>query len=523
MTSSRRIARSAGVLASAIGLSRLLGFVRDILMARLFGTTLQAQAFVVAFRLPNLMRDLVAEGAVTSAFVPVLSWYRAKGDVRAFWALSQALAVRLLLLLVALGLLGAWAAPWIVRLIAPGFASDPDKLALTIRLTRMLFPFITLVGLWAYFMGLLNSLRHFAVPALGPAILNLAMIAACVWWVPRTSPGVVALAIAVMIGGAVQLAIQIPVAVRMGFRWRWHWTHPGSQEIVRLLGPRMLGSAVYQLNVLIDTALASLSIIVGDGAVAALYFANRLVQLPLALFGTASAQASLPALSEQAAHEDLAGFRQTLTSVLRMVGFVVLPSAAALVVLARPIVEGLFERGAFDHSATVMTSQALRCYALGLLAYAVSKVVSGAFYALHDTRTPVRLAAEALVVSVALSVALMWPLRIAGLALAAAVANTFNALRLLQRIERRLGDSLVRPVLGSWARTAAASALMGIACWFIWSVGCSRLPAWLGLAVVVAAGVGCYAMACWVCRVPELATVVRWVSRWPFLQLFASD
>lgn len=523
MSSSTRIARSAGVLASATALSRLLGFVRDILMAGLFGTTAQAQAFVVAFRLPNLMRDLVAEGAVTSAFVPVLSWYRAKGDARSFWALSQTLAVRLLVLLVVLGAAGAWAAPLVVRLIAPGFVGDPEKFELTVRLTRILFPFITLVGLWAYFMGLLNSLRHFAVPALGPAILNAAMIAACLWWVPRASPGVVALALAAMIGGIIQLAIQIPVAARMGFRWRWHWAHPGAQEIMRLLGPRMIGSAVYQLNVLIDTALASLSVVVGDGAVAALYFANRLVQLPLALFGTASAQASLPTLSEQAAHEDLEGFRRTLTSVLRMVGFVILPSMAALIVLALPIVEGLFERGAFDHRATIMTSQALLCYSLGLLAYAVSKVVSGAFYAMRDTRTPVRLAAESLIVSVALSVALMWPLRIAGLALAAALANTFNALRLMRRMEQRLGGALLGPVFRSWARMAAAAALMGAACWLLWSLGCAQLPAWLGLGCVIAAGVALYAVACRVCRVQELATVLQWMSRWPFLQLFAGD
>jgi len=519
----RRIARSTGLLAMATGLSRVLGFVRDILIARLFGTTAPAQAFVVAFRLPNLLRDLVAEGAVTSAFVPVLSWYKAKGKMEEFWHLSQALLSQLIVLLCALGLIGVVAAPFIVRLIAPGFAADPEKLALTVLLTRLLFPFITLVGLWAYFMGLLNTLGHFTLPGLGPAILNLAMIVACIWFVPRVHPGVVALAVGVIIGGVIQLIIQVPVALRYGFRWGWRWTHPGSDEILRLLGPRMLGSAVYQANVLIDTMLASLSAVVGEGAVVAVYFANRLVQLPLALFGTASAQASLPALAEQAAHHDMEGFRSTLLSVVRMVGFVILPSAIGLMVLAFPIVGGLFERGAFDHRSTVMTSQAVIFYSLGLLAYAVSKVMTGAFYALRDTWTSVRLAMEAVAVSVLLSLALMWPLKISGLALAAAIANSLNAYRLTRRMERRLGAPLLRPASGPLARMLLASLVMGLGCWFVWHVFASHVRAWVGLVIVILDGVALYVCACRLLRVQELSTAARWLSKVPLLQRFIGD
>lgn len=513
MSSSAQIARSTGVLAAATGVSRVLGFVRDILMAGLFGTTPQAQAFVVAFRLPNLLRDLVGEGAVTSAFVPVLTWYRAKGDLQGFWRLSQALAVRLLVLLSAIGLAGTLAAPWIVRLIAPGFVHDPEKFALTVWLTRILFPFITLVGLWAYFMGLLNSLRHFGMPALGPATLNLAMIAACLWFVPRTSPGVLALAIGVMAGGVVQLLIQIPVAVRLGFRWQWRWKHPASQEIMRLLGPRMLGSGVYQANVLIDTALASLSAIVGDGAVAALYFANRLVQLPLALFGTASAQASLPSMAEQAAAKDMPAFSSTLHKVLRMVGFVVIPSSVGLVVLAQPIVSGLFQRGAFDARAAAMTSQALACYALGLLAYSMNKVLTSAFYALHDTWTPVKLAAETLAISLLLSLALMWPLQVSGLALAAAISNSVNAWRLTQRLERRLGRPLIRPLLRPLGRMLAASLLMGAACWGLLRLGVETLQPAIGLPLVVGGGLLCYAAACRALHIQEFTSARTWLAK----------
>lgn len=507
-----RIARSSGILALAIGVSRLLGFVRDILLAQLFGTTGQVQAFVVAYRLPNVLRDLVAEGAVTSAFVPVLSWYRAKRAPEEFWKLSQALLARIAVLVLGLAAIGCIGAPWVVRVVAPGFVADPDKFDLTVRLTRIVFPFIALVGLWAFFMGLLNSLKHFAVPGLGPAILNVAMIAACLWAAPRMTTGVVALAWAVMIGGVIQLAVQLPVAWRLGFRFRWRWRHPGTTEVMQLLGPRMVGSAAYQGSVVIDTMLASLAGIVGDGAVAALYYANRLVQLPLALFGTTFAQASLPTLSEQAAHGSLAEFHATLQKVLRMVAFVVIPSAVGLIVLAQPIVGGLFERGLFGRDDTVMTSRALACYAIGLLAFAVSKVMSGAFYALRDTKTPVRLAVESLVLNIALSLLLMWPLKVSGLALAAALSNSVNAYRLTRGMEQRLGHALLGPIAPALARMAAASLFMGAGCWAAWTIA-SGAHAWLRLALAIAVGGAAYASLTMAWRIEESSRITQWVRQ----------
>ncbi len=485
--------------------------IRDQLFAGLFGTSFASEAFVVAFRLPNMLRDLVAEGAVTSAIVPVLSRYKAKGDQEEFWRVSQALLARLTVFLFALGALGVVFAPQIVRLTAPGFAQDPEKLALTIRLTRILFPFITLVGLWAYFMGVLNSLGSFAIPSLGSAVLNVAMIASLLWWAPNSTDGVVVQAFSVIAGGFIQLIMQFPVAARLGFRWRFRWSHPATQEALRLLGPRLVGSGVYQLNVLVDTALASMSAVVGVGAVAALYYAGRLVQLPMALFGTASAQASLPALSEQAAHEDWQAFRNTLLAVIRMVGFVILPSAVGLMVLGLPIVTVLFERGAFDSASTLMTAQALVCYAVGLWAYATSKVLTGAFYALHDTRTPVVLAAEAVGINLVLSLALMGPLKIAGLALAASLSNLLNAHRLLRGMERRLGQPLIRPLYAALLRIGLASALMGAACWSVY--GIFRVSAYsiIGLIGAIVLGLGVYAFMACLLRIPELSTFKRWI------------
>ncbi len=520
-TVTSRIARSTGVLVMATALSRILGFVLSVVMARLFGTRTEAQAFVVAFRLPNLFRDLVAEGAMASAVVPVLSRYRSRGDDQDFWQLSQTVFTHLVLLLVLLGAAGVVAAPLIVHLVAPGFAVDSEKYALTVQLTRVLFPFLTLVGLWAYFMGLLNTLHHFALPALGPAIQNVAMLAACAWGVPQMSPGILALAIGVLVGGLIQAVLPIPEAVRRGFRWRWRWTHPGSWEIARLLGPRLVGSAVYQANVLIDTTLASFSTVVGEGAVAAIFFANRFVQLPLALFGTAAAQASLPSLAEHA--EDRQVFSGILLSVLRMVGFIILPSAVGLAVLAYPIVHGLIEGGAFDASATRMTSQALTFYALGLWAFATNKVLTGAFYALRDTKTPVWLAAETVAVNLLLCLWLMRPLQVGGLALAAALSNTANAFRLLRRMERRLERPLMQPLAGPWLRMTVAALLMGAGCWLLWTLsGWERHP-WIGLPLVIAAGAAVYAVVCRCLNVEELRVVWRWLRTLPGIQLFAGE
>ena len=263
--------------------------------------------------------------------------------------------------------------------------------------------------------------------------------------------------------------------------------------------------------------------IVGQGAVAALYYANRLVQLPLAVFGTASAQASLPALSEQAAHGDFQAFHATLISVIRMVGFVVIPSAVGLMVLAFPIIGGLFERGAFDHQATVMTARALICYAPGLLAFSLSKSLTGAFYALRETRAPVRLAIHAMVLNAALSVGLMWPLGIMGLALAASITNTVNGYRLLHAMEARLDRPILQPIGASLTRMVGASSLMGAGCWIIWHQASAILAPWLSLLVVIPCGGILYLAACKITGVQELASVFRWIKRPPTPQFSGGD
>jgi putative peptidoglycan lipid II flippase len=506
-------AGSAGVIAAATAASRILGFVRDFLIARVFGTGLQTEAFVVAFRLPNLLRDLVGEGAMSTAIVPMLSAARATRSSEDFWRLAQALAVRVTVVVAVAGLVGSLTAPWFVRLIAPGFTADPERFALTVRLTRFLFPFITLVGIWAFFCALLNSVRRFAAPALGPAVLNLAMIAALAWLVPRLEPPVFGLAWGVMLGGLLQVAIQLPTAWRVGFRPQWRWRHEGATAAMRLMGPRVLGSAVHQLGVLFMTMIASMNQLVGVGAVAALYFANRLIQLPLALFATASAQASLPVLSEQAAANDRRTFHRTTLTVLRMVGFESVPAAVGLWVLAEPIVRVCFQRGAFDASSTLMTASALRFFSLGLIGYAAGRVSSGAFYAMQDTWTPVRLAAEALAVNVVLALVLLGPMKVGGLALATSLASCLNAWRLTRTLEARLGQPLLSAAGTEMMKISAASILMGGVCAFAWGPLEQMLPDVAALGAVILLGLIVYAMICAWLRVEELGKAVRWATR----------
>ncbi|MCX5666203.1 MAG: murein biosynthesis integral membrane protein MurJ, partial [Candidatus Omnitrophica bacterium] len=283
----KHLIRSTGVIGLATAISRILGFARDIVIANFFGTGLAAQAFFVAFRIPNSLRDLVGEGATNAAIVPVLTGYKAKGENKEFLRISKVLFNISFASLSVLTLIGIIISPLIVRLIAPGFIREPSTLALTIQLNRTIFPYLILIGLTAYTMGVLNTERHFAGPAFGPCFLNIALILASLWLCPKI--GVMGLVIGVLVGGVLQLALNMVIMYRKGITidFREGFKHPAVKKIGLLLVPRAFGSAIYQVNIFVDTMLASLSWIVGSGGVAALYYANRLIQFPLAIFGLA--------------------------------------------------------------------------------------------------------------------------------------------------------------------------------------------------------------------------------------------
>ena len=512
----RSLIRSAGIMGLATGLSRVLGFIRDWLIALTYGTSFTAQAFVVAFRIPNLFRDLVAEGAANAAFVPVFSRVRAREGEGSWRALAHAVWGRLVIGFALLCVLGVLAAPWLVRAIAPGFRSDPQLTRLTVDLTRILFPFIGVVGAAGFFMGLLNSIHQFALPSLGPVFFNMGMIAGILLW----SEGARGLAWGAIAGGILQVLIQVPSVRRAGVdltvRIR---SHAGVRQISRMMTPRIAGGAVHQVSVLVDTVFASFAHLVGAGGVAALYFANRFLQMPLAIFGISMAQAALPTLSAQVEAEDLPAARRTLALALRASVMVALPATVGLIALGRPIIQVLLEHGEFSAQATHMTTRALQWYALGLCSFCVVKVLANALYAFHDTWTPVRSAAAALAVNVILNALLIRPMGLSGLALATSAAATQNALDLYAAVRRRLGPAPAG-FGGTVARMLAASLAMGLAARWIWAMGAARATAsgaaaaagWL--LFTIAAAVTVLAGAALLLRIEEARRALEWVLAW---------
>ncbi|MBI3312040.1 MAG: murein biosynthesis integral membrane protein MurJ [Candidatus Omnitrophica bacterium] len=483
--------RSAGVMGLLTAASRVLGFARDSILAAVYGTSATAQAFVVAFRIPNLLRDIAGEGAANSAFVPVFSRTRAAEGEASWVALAQAIWSQLLIGFAAICVLGVLAAPALVMLVAPGFRSDPALMELTVRLTRILFSFIGLIGIATFFMGLLNSVHQFVLPSLGPVLLNVCMIAGLFLW----RQDALGLAWGILAGGVGQILIQLPALRRAGIRLRFTFQyHPGVAQIRRLLVPRVIGTGVYQLSVLVDTVFASFPALVGAGGIAALYFANRFLQLPMALFCISMAQAALPTMSQQAAAGDLPAIRRTCALALRSSLLIAIPSSFGLVFLGFPIIQTLLERSAFTAESTVTTVWTLQWYALGLASMCAVKVLANALYAFHDTWTPLRSAGMALVTNALLNILLVWPMKLAGLALATSLSSTFNSLHLYAAVKKRIGPFDDR--LGGWMlKVTAASLGMGAVAWGIWTAGQRLLglgPPWISfvlLAMAIGGGV----------------------------------
>jgi len=456
-----RITRTAGIVGTATLLSRIFGFLRDVVIAWFFGAGLAADAFFVAFRIPNLLRRLFAEGSLTVSFVPIFSEYLTRNGKEEAFRLARSASLVLSLSLTIVTLLGILFAPTIVRLIAPGFSETSEKIALTVTLTRIMFPYIFFIAMVALFMGILNAMGHFAAPALAPVLLNLAMIVSIFFISPFTEPPVIGLAIGVIIGGCLQLALQLPFLWQKGFHLRgsYHLFHPAIKRIAALMGPSVFGAAVYQVNIFIGTLLASL---LPEGSVSYLYYADRLVQFPLGVFAIALATAVLPVLSREAALNDIEGLKKTSSFALRLVFFISIPATVGLIVLKDHIVRLLFERGAFDPLATQMTSEALLYYALGLWAFSAVRIVVSIFYSLQDAKTPVKVAIVSLFVNIILSILLMGPMRHAGLALATSLASMVNLVLMLVLLKKRLGHIGFRSIFYSVLKSTTSSIIMGL-------------------------------------------------------------
>ncbi|MBN1850888.1 MAG: murein biosynthesis integral membrane protein MurJ [Deltaproteobacteria bacterium] len=462
------VSKAAGIVGFFTLLSRILGLVRDMIVANFFGAGMAADAFYVAFRIPNLLRRLFAEGSLTIAFIPIFTEYLRKKNQKDAFELVRVVLTVLSLILAVVTILGILFAPWIVRIQAWGFGGFGVKYELTVVLTRITFPYIFLVSIVALFMGVLNSLKHFAAPAAAPIFLNVGIIGATLWISPHLSQPIIGTAVGILIGGCLQVFLQIPWLLKQGISLfpRWIPNHPAVKRIGLFMLPSVFGSAVYQFNQFIGTLLASFLV---EGSVSWLYYADRVVQFPLGVFALAVSTAALPSLSRQAVEKDLNGFMETINHSLRITFFITIPAMVGLIVLRTPLVQLFFERGAFDSNAAEMTAYALMFYSTGLWAVSGMRILVSAFYAMQDTKTPVKIAFVCLIVNILLSIMLMVPMEHAGLALALSLSSFFQLILLVFFLRLRIEQWHPQQLMGPVLKYVMASIGMGITVYFLYA------------------------------------------------------
>jgi len=489
----RSVARSAGIVSIAVMFSRVLGLAREVIFAKYFGAGFLYDAFLVGFRIPNILRDLFAEGALSAAFVKVFTDYQLKKSEAEAWQLASLIFNALAIVLSAITVIGILTAPYLVPLLARGFS--PEKAALAVTLTQIMFPFILLVALAAVAMGVLNTKGRFGVPASASTAFNIAAIvfglgfafylSGGVWetssdknLVPSAAGqwAIIGMAIGTLIGGAFQLFIQIPSLLSVGFRFSpiVSFTDEGVRRVMRLMGPAIIGTSAVQVKVLVDTFVVS-SI---DGGQSWLSYAFRLMQFPIGLFGVAIGTAAIPTLSRLASENNFTKFRSTLSDALKLVFLLTIPAACGLVVLGEPIIRLLYERGEFHAADTNMTAWALAAYSIGLTGYAAIKIVSPSFYALDDAKTPMYVSIASILVHVVVSFSMMRLLSTVGVtserpngfghvgvALATSTVALVNFFALTFLMRRRISGLNGREIFAAFIKIVIAAAAMALVCY----------------------------------------------------------
>ena len=495
------------VVGSMTLLSRVFGLLRDITLATLFGATGSTDAFLVAFKIPNFMRRLFAEGAFSQAFVPVFSEYKEKRPEQLQDLLNH-VAGSLGSILLLITIAGSLAAPLLVTVFAPGFIDEPARFDLTADMLRITFPYLFFIALVAFAGGILNSFNQFAVPAFTPILLNLCLISAAYWLSPYFEQPLMALAWGVFAAGLVQLLFQFPALRKLGMipRPKLNRNHAGVRKILKLMLPAIVGSSVAQINLLLDTVIASFLV---AGSVSWLYYSDRLLEFPLGVLGIAVATVILPALSKHHAQESTQDFNDTLNWATRLVCIISIPAATGLFVLAGPVLASLFQYGEFDQTDTYMASLSLMAYIAGLPAFILIKVLAPGFYARQDTRTPVRIGIIAMVANMAMNIVFvvtMMRLEMeaahVGLALATTLSAYLNATLLYRGLRR---DDTFHPASGwlkLWAQIALASSSMVVVLlsinpdmtfWYDWSI----LQRGMNLLLVISAAAASYFAVLW--------------------------
>lgn len=485
------------VLATVSGMtfiSRVLGFVRDAIIARVFGAGLMTDAFFVAFKIPNLLRRLFAEGAFSQAFVPILAEYKNRRGPEDTRLLVDHVSGVLALALFVVSALGVLAAPVIIYVTAPGFAATPEKYALAVQLLRITFPYILFISLTAFAGAILNTYSRFSVPAFTPVLLNVSFIVFALWAAPHFDPPVLALAWAVFAGGVLQLAFQLPFLARMKLlpRFRPDFADPGVRRVLRQMGPAVFGVSIGQISLVINNVFASFLV---TGSVSWLYYADRLMEFPTGMLGVALGTILLPSLAKHYASSSTDAYSRLLDWGLRITLMLAVPAALALALLAVPLVTTLFQYGAFSAADTLATRNAVIAYSVGLVGLILVKVLAPGFYARQDIRTPVKIAIATLLMTQAFNAVLIWPLRHAGLALSISLGACMNA-GLLFMLLRRRGIYQPQPGWGVFVlKLGLAVSVMGAAIWFAsgdtsdWLVaGAVDRVVWLTAIVVLGAG-----------------------------------
>jgi len=508
---SKSVVGAAGSVSIATMISRVLGVAREMVMARYFGAGFFTDAFNIAYRIPNLLRDLFAEGALSSAFVPTFIRYLTQRSQDEAWLLANRVINALVVILGVLTLVIFLGAKWFVYLLAAGYADIPGKFELTMQMTRIMSPFLFWVALAAVVMGILNACGSFFIPAIAPAAFNVCCILAGVFLSPLMPyvglEPIVSMAIGATLGGASQLFVQVPAAYRAGYRYRFalDLADPGLRQVGKLMLPAVIGLSATQINITVDNQLASLY---GNGPVSWLNYAFRLMQLPIGVFGVAIATATLTTVSHHAAANALDKLRDTVASSLRLAACLTFPATVGLIVFREEITRLLYERGSFLPADTIQTSRVLLFYALALYAYSAVKILVPTFYALNDTRTPVRTSVITVGVKVAINFLLIVPLKFLGLALATALASWLNFGLLLVHLTRRTGSGWRWRELAVYLRIALASVAMGVVALLAFNVAQRALRGPGQLALLAQLGIA-------------IATGVA--SIYPLLRLFAVD
>jgi putative peptidoglycan lipid II flippase len=520
------VVRSAGVVSIAVAMSRVTGLVRESIMARLFGAGLIYDAFMLGFRIPNLTRDLFAEGALSSAFVPIFTDYLSTRDKPQAARLANLVATAIIIVVGCVCALGMIFAPALVHLLAPGYAAVPGKFELAVRMTRIMFPFLLVVALAAQAMGVLNACNRFGVPAMASTFFNIGSVGFGIFIGYVVGPSlhvshIEGMAIGVVLGGVLQLAWQLPSLHALGFRFRpmLDWSDPGLVRIMKLMVPAILGSAAVQINVMVNTNFASTIFDPQrgyDGPVSWLSYAFRFMQLPLGLFGVAMASATLPSISRSAAAGQMDEFRKTLSKSLGMVFLLTVPSSVGLIVLGKSIIGAIYQGGKFHVYDTQQTAMALSCYAIGLAGYAALKVLTPAFYALGDARMPMIVSLASIGINYAAAYTMIRVAKVgqAGLATSTSAVALFGFVVLFAILRARIGGIHGRELARGIAKVLLASAVMGAAVWAAshgmekW-LGVSQLARLADLAVSLPIGLAAFYGMCRALGVEELDMAIR--------------